>query len=149
MGLFSGLPSLSEQGRVAAPKPRKGDKWLATKATKAERRAHEQREMQAALRRDKRTCRFPRCEFKGMPVDPAHLDHRRMGGNPSGDKTDRTTVLALCRRHHDEFDKSEIDIEPLTKNGTAGPCAYYRRTEAGRWAHVASEKSIRVSEARS
>jgi hypothetical protein len=107
--------------------------------------------MQAALKRDGRVCRFPRCEFTGkkLPIDPAHQTHRGMGGDPKGTRTTRATVIALCRVHHGQWDADEIRIEPLTAATFDGPVSFYRKhPETGRWLHVASETRIGVSEAR-
>ena len=132
-------------------KPMPGNYDLERKAKRATEKAHEQREMQAALIRDRRTCRVPRCEWmaKKLRVEPAHQRHRGMGGNPSGDRTTRATVIALCIRHHRMYDLEGLEIEPLTAKVFDGPCDYYRRNpETGRREHIGTEKLIGVSEAR-
>ena len=41
------------------------------------------------------------CEICGSPsVDIHHLENRKMGGNPSGDKDYIENLMALCRKHH-------------------------------------------------
>lgn len=140
---------------VTFDKPRRGDFLLERRQGRAQRVQAEQAVMQAALKRDRHTCRFPNCPFakKGMVIDPAHLlQHRQMGGNPSGDRTEHPRqILALCRRHHDMFDKyDEIDIEPMSSTLLAdGPLAYYaRHPETGRMQHVYTERTHGVSETR-
>ncbi len=129
-------------------KPLAGTGKLERDARKATHKAHEQREMQAAKKRDK-VCRFPRCPFtKHLVLDPAHLRHRGMGGNPKGDRTTRDSVITLCRRHHDQFDRGDLEIEVLTPRGTDGPCMFSLRGESGRMEHIASERLIGITEPR-
>lgn len=63
-------------------KPRRGEKLLEHKDKRAKRVAAEQKAMRAAKTRDGNKCRVPRCEFapKKLPIDPAHMIHRGMGG---------------------------------------------------------------------
>jgi len=136
-------------------KPRRGDFLLARRQATADRKAAERAVMQAAVRRDLNTCRFPRCPFakKGMVIDPAHfMRHRGAGGNPSGDRTERTgQIVALCRRHHDMLDKfGEIEIEPMSSALLAdGPLAFYAiNPETGRMEHVYTERTHGVPETR-
>lgn len=129
------------------PKPARGTALLASRQRRAERTAHEQREMQAALRRDERKCRVPRCEYatKKLRIEPAHMVHRGMGGDPSGERTTRATVISLCLVHHGQYDHGEIDIVPLTEQEFDGPCDWYVRNEWFEWELFASEKTIGVS----
>lgn len=142
------VPRRDELDVKAEEKPLKGEKALDRKQTRRDRVKAEQAEMRAALVRDRMKCRYPRCTT-GFTVDPCHQQHRGMGGNPKVDRTTRQTVIALCRRHHDEYDRAWVSIEPLTDQVFDGPCAFYRVTEAGKFEHVASERTIGVSEARS
>lgn len=140
--------------RNAGQKPPRGEYSLERRGKKRERKLAEDRIMAAARRRDGNKCRFPRCEFKGLIVGVAHVDrHRGMGGNPALDRTERHRLMALCVRHHDQFDgrtMPKIDVVPVnTKQGTDGPCAYYMRDEiSGVWQHVATERLIGISETR-
>jgi hypothetical protein len=137
---------------VTFPKPLRGEYRLECTGKKRSRKLAEDKTMAQAKRRDGNKCRWPRCVYKELVIECAHLDHRKMGGNPAGDKTQRHKLIALCVRHHDQFDGRalpDIAIEPVNaKDGTDGPCAYYVRGESGRMEHVATEKYIGVSEAR-
>lgn len=107
--------------------------------------------MRAALDRDHRRCRVPRCEYRGLklPVDAAHLTHRSMGGNPKGDRTFRAGLIALCRAHHGLFDAGLLEIETLTERGTDGVCDYRQfNQEDGRWEALGSDRVVAVSEER-
>jgi hypothetical protein len=133
-------------------KPAPGTAWKASKEAKAERKAHEREQMQAAKVRDEHKCRVPRCEH--MPqkprIEPCHWreQHRAMGGNPSGDRTQRKLIIALCFIHPRESDRKSgstvLDIEPQdTAQMFDGPCDYYRNG-----IHFASKKRIGVSSER-
>lgn len=95
-------------------KPARGTALLERKARRKDRVRAEQKVMHAALVRDRYKCRFPRCTFKDMPIDPCHMTHRGLGGNPAGDRTARETVIALCRCHHGQYDTSHaLLIQPI------------------------------------
>lgn len=108
--------------------------------------------MQAALVRDGRHCRWPRCEYrtKKLPIDPSHVfAHRGMGGNPHGDRTARQLIVALCRVHHGWVDAGDAKVEPMSAADLADGClSFYVRTESGRWHCVGTEARISVSVSR-
>lgn len=138
--------------RNAQPRPPRGEYRLKQRGKKRSRKLAEDKAMADAKRRDGNKCRWPRCHYKDLAVECAHLEHRKMGGNPAGDKTQRHKLIALCVRHHDQFDGRtvpDIDITPVNSaQGTDGPCVYYQRGESGRMEHVATEKWIGISETR-
>jgi hypothetical protein len=146
------LPILDPHERCAKPRPARGEQRLEVGGKKRERKLAEEKTMAAAVRRDGGKCRWPRCEYKALKVAAAHMDHRKMGGNPSGDKTQLHKLITLCIRHHDQFDGRTIPsiaIEPISaQQGTSGPCAYYVQDETGKWQHVATERVIGVSSTR-
>jgi hypothetical protein len=124
------------------PKPAKGTHWLEGRKRRADRKAAEDAVMREAKQRDGYTCRWPKCEY--MPKKPriecAHLEHRGMGGNPSGDRTQRHKLITLCVVHHGMLDGPNYEIEPVTSAGTDGPVAFYRRhQETGVMEHVYTE----------
>lgn len=102
--------------RIGFPKPMRGSALLERKERRANVKAHETREMQAALKRDGRKCRWPGCngKYRGLtlPIDACHQKHRGSGGNPDGTRTTRQTIISLCRRHHGLWDSGLIKIEP-------------------------------------
>lgn len=137
---------------TATPKPVKGDDWKRSRQRRAERRLHERKQMDAAKRRDGNKCRVPRCEHapRSPRIEPAHYIHRGMGGNPSGDRTERALIVSLCFLHHADYDwKTNVDleIEPQTSAMFDGPCAYYFRAKGGEFVHYATEKVIGISTA--
>ena len=135
---------------MSFPKPMRGTALIEKRQRRSEAVAHERREMSAAKKRDGGKCRRPRCAFGNLPVDPAHLRHRGMGGNVKGDRTTRQTVIALCRWHHGMYDAGDLRIEPLTADDFAGRCEFYERhPETGQFQHVGTERVIGVSSARS
>lgn len=129
------------------PKPFRGVALLERRERRRDLVRHEQREMAAAKRRDHGKCRWPRCEYakRHLPIDPCHLMHRGMGGDPKGTRTTRDQVISMCRIHHGLLDRGDLDIQPMTSAGTDGPVAFYRRLASGRLEHVATEVQIGVS----
>ena len=135
----------------ALQKPMKGEALLDSRQRRADRVAQEQREMQAALHRDQRRCRFQPCVYepKKLPIDPCHQQHRGMGGDPSGERTTRESIVSLCRVHHGMYDRGEIDVQPRTDRGFDDVCDLYQVNPiTGHLEHVASEVRIGISEPR-
>lgn len=142
--------------RNAPAKPKKGEAWLKRKDDRRDLKAHEDREMTAARKRDMAAChgcRWPGCQF--MPEKPrlevSHcFEHRGMGGNPTGDRTQKRLLMLLCFLCHARLDAGDASVEALSHLGSDGPCAFFlKHPETGRLEHVASERSIGVSEERS
>lgn len=108
----------------------------------------------AAKRRDGYRCRWPHCEYhavtQGRVIDAAHLQAAGSGGDPALVRTTRDNLIALCRLHHrtapENLHNAKLKIEPLTPEGTDGPCAFYRWTVADGWYVVASESAIGILE---
>lgn len=138
---------MRQHGDLTKPLP--GEARKDRHARRLTTKAHETREMQAALKRDGKKCRVPRCEFAklNLIIDPCHERHRGMGGNPNGNRTTRQTVIALCRRHHRLYDNGDIAIEPLTHKGFDGPCDFYMLNGPER-THYATERLVGISETR-
>lgn len=141
--------------RDCPPKPAKGSHWLRGRERRAERKAHEDREMTAARKRDMAIthgCRWPRCPFmaKKPRLEVMHVfEHRKAGGNPDGSRTLRHLLMLGCFIHHDLIDRGEAAVTAQTALGTDGPCDFKLRNEAGDLEIVASEQRIGVSSERS
>lgn len=130
-------------------KPSRGSYQIEARERTAERKNHERREMDKARRRDN-GCRWPQwdchCRARKLTVDVAHADeHRKMGGNPSGERTKAELLISLCRPIHGAFDRGELDIVPTTPAKFSGPVDFYKRDERGRLYVFASERSLGVS----
>lgn len=144
-------PNLTEFERNSLQKPAKGAAYMASKDRRANRRDAEDAEMRAGRKRDGNRCRWPGCtgKYRGLdlPIDMAHfLEHRKMGGNPTGDRTMADLVVALCRRHHNALDDDVIGIEPTSDANANGLLAFYERNkETGQMEHIATETAIGVS----
>lgn len=128
------------------PKPIKGT-WLLEKRQRRQLIVKtEQKIMREAKRRDGNVCRFPMCRHKSLPIDPAHIIHRGMGGNPKGDRTKTALIVSLCRIHHGQFDACLINVQPQDPTlGANGPMDFFIRSESGRFELFASEKRLGVS----
>lgn len=113
----------------------------------------EQRQMRA-VRQEDRFCRFPWCgcrKFK-LALHVAHTQHRGMGGNPKGDRSDPKLMILLCSARHREnlisLDGKTARIEPLTPDGMRGPVrwlvdmrAFHNEVGPAKWVEVAREKA--------
>lgn len=105
----------------------------------------------ADVRRRDRFCRFPRCGCKSFNLarHVAHLDHKGMGGDPSGERSKPERMIVLCSARHKEnkyaLDRGTIRIRPRTRKGTAGPCAFDVALE-GLWTEVGRETRLHVFE---
>lgn len=118
------------------------------------KRAHSSQEdfvKREAKRRDGRECRWPRCEYRKVvqPLDAAHIAAKGMGGTPDGRRNVRENLMAICRLHHQgrcSLHSGDLAIEPLTPQGTDGPCAFFSTDPDGKRYMVAQERAIRQYE---
>ena len=123
-------PNFSNESHGTNFKKPKGTVQVERADVKAQRKADERREMEAAKARDRRLrggCAWPDCPHKRMTLHAAHLKHRGQGGNPSGDRTLRHLLVGFCAVDHGRFDRNEIDIQPQTPQGTDGCCDFFNR----------------------
>lgn len=92
---------------------------------KLTREKREQQAMAAVRKRDK-GCRFPRCRCRrvGIRLEVSHAEHRGMGGNPSGDRTDPATMVQVCAWRHTQgvfsIDKGTLRWVPMSVLGANG-----------------------------
>lgn len=139
---------------VTFPKPARGTALLERRAKRRALDAHEKAEKAAVMVRDGRQCRWPRCEYRTMriPIEVAHvLGHKALGGNPANDRSQRNRMAAMCKLHHQgatSLHSGDLRIEPLTQGLLDGPCAFYEKSDTGRWDCVGVERTIGVSETR-
>ena len=108
--------------------------------------------MREARVRDK-VCRFPLCGCRklGLRLEVSHQQHRGMGGNPAGDRTDTAILVLLCSARHKEnivsIDNKGLRWTALTRDGADGPIAWDvdmrafggKWEKAPRWKRVARE----------
>ena len=118
---------------TAPPKPQKGEAILERRERRADLKAHERKEMDAARRRD-RGCRWPGCDCKRLhlTIHVCHRIHRGAGGDPSGERTQRKLLISLCAIKHAQWDGGLIDVRPVDEaEGFNGPAEFYIRGESG------------------
>lgn len=93
------------------------------------RKSTETKEM-LKVRREDGYCRWPGCDCRrlNLRTEVCHKQHRGMGGNPAGDRTDLKLMILFCFEKHDELDAKNIDVKALDKTlGLRGPCAFYQK----------------------
>lgn len=134
------LPKIKPRPGAAAALPKTKDRAKRARGAKTIERSSK-----SEVRRLDRYCRFPKCGCgkKGYALAVAHLEHKGIGGNPAGDRSEIERMILLCaprhREHKYSLDRSTIRIEPTTAAGTRGPCVwsvYVRRAFAGGAQHV-------------
>lgn len=83
-----------------------------------------------AVRKADKRCRFPLCgcgHFR-IVLHVAHLTHKGAGGDPTSQRSLPSRMLVLCASRHREnrisLDKGTLRVQPLTRAGTRGPCAF-------------------------
>jgi len=133
------------------PKPTRTASRSVAQQKRAEARKHE-REEKAAVRLRDRRCRFPLCACR-LSVKPilevAHTTHKGMGGNPAGDRSDRRTMVLLCRQRHQD---GEVSLHKGTlrvvfqdqRKGFEGHVDWQVR-QGSRWVTVAREQPNRAA----
>lgn len=119
---------------IGIPKPSRTARKLAEHKRRLERETHEETEKRAVRRRDKR-CRFPLCGCHrlGLRLEVSHDVHKGAGGNPTGDRSDRRSMILLCvHRHQDGLvsrHKGTLRILPLVRGlGFEGPVRFMWNT---------------------
>lgn len=128
--------------RNAPQKQPKGTSAKRLRALKRQRKARERSVMNETKARDNWRCRF-NCTVAGADrVQCAHRDHRGMGGDPKGDRTQRHLMVTACAKHHRAWDNGRVDLVPRTAAEFDGPCDFYEQDRATRmFVHVATEVS--------
>jgi hypothetical protein len=100
------------------------------RAKKTTKRAGRERKQKDVVRDRDVYCRFPLCGCRKhkLPLESAHLKHKGMGGNPKENLSEPEKLITLCRPRHRTLPISMhgagLRVRPLTKEGTAGPCAF-------------------------
>lgn len=133
----------------ALQKPEKGAAFKARKHACQQTKAFEAEEKRKVRLRDQR-CRWPHCEHcrRYQPrLEVAHLVAKGMGGDRGLLSTADQMILLDVLTHQggpDSLEQHGRKIEPLTAQGTDGPCAFYVRDAQGQWVLVAEETSVGV-----
>ena len=131
----------------ALQKPVKGSVWL---EGRARRKAITQREEANKLkvRKRDRMCRWPHCEncktYKPR-LEVAHVTAKGMGGD-HGTVSDASHMILIDHLTHQSgpssLEQHGRRVEPLTDQGTNGPCQFLARDERGEWYVVATEIAV-------
>lgn len=133
-----------------------------------QKRAKDERDNKAEVRRRDKHCRFPLCGCRKLGLrlearqEVSHDTHKGMGGNPAGDRSAPERMIFLCLHRHQDGaisrHKGTLRTRYLTDRGNAGPVAWQVRRVAlfepevlavvdaadlprGEWVEVAREVS--------
>jgi len=111
---------------------------VAKRVKRANEKTAEEKNKKQVRRRDKR-CRFPMCGCRRLKIQPhvAHLEHKGIGGNPAGDRSQPELMILVCACRHREnrisIDKGTLRCKPfmsdeaarrIGKPGTLGPVVW-------------------------
>ncbi|WP_306523448.1 HNH endonuclease [Gemmatimonas sp.] len=130
----------------ALAKPYKGQSRDEQLDARASERTERLKAKAESKKRDGQKCRWPHVCRKPIRLESAHLVNLSQGG---ADTTDN--LITLCFEVHQgktSLHSQDRKIEPLTNKGCDGPVAFYQISESGQWKHIASERSVGISEAR-
>lgn len=113
----------------------KGDRVLTKVRRHLQRRqrtAAEDANKRAVRRRDK-TCRFPFCGCRKFQIalEVSHVQHKGMGSDPTGERSQPALMMLLCQARHRahlfSVDQKNVRWEPLTEAGADGPVVWFIR----------------------
>lgn len=127
------------------PKPVKGEAQAKRVQKQIAREDHEDRQKTKVRKRDGYRCRWPNCDCQERRdrIEVAHVIDKGKGGSSDADN-----MIVLCLARHQgkpSLHSGDLKVEPLTRAGTNGPCAFYRKT-GKRWTMVAQERDIHILE---
>jgi hypothetical protein len=107
------------------PKPQRGSWKLEREQRKSGNDAEELAAKKAAKAQDGR-CRWPERHKCRGGLEGAHVIDKSRGGANAPEN-----ILTLCAWIHrsgpESIHSKDLAVQPLTKLGTRGPCAFYRR----------------------
>jgi hypothetical protein len=112
------------------PRPVKGASRLKTAETRRDTKRDLDKNKAESKVRDQRRCRLPHCpwckEIKGMVNQSAHvIQAAGMGGDSTLIRSQVNQLLTMCPPSHAAQERGEIDVVPLTDQGTNEACAFY------------------------
>lgn len=137
-------------------KPPRGAYNLDRRRRQTARKALEEDINQQVVFRDGR-CRWPHCAHMRKArshwprLEAAHLTAKGSGGDPRALRSSLEQQITLCFFHHQadrqeahpdgSLERHDLRIEPLTPQGTSGPCEFWRRAspDGEDWYLVARE----------
>lgn len=135
---------------LAFPKPAKGSSAIDRKARRKQIEQYEDQQKLIVRKRD-RICRWPYCRHmkdQAVRLEVAHVEAKKIGGD-HGVRSHSGNLMLLCFWHHQadaqpghpegSIERHDLKIEPLTAEGTNGPCSFYAKDADGRWFVVRQE----------
>lgn len=134
------------QGGVACPKPVKGSARSARVQTRIECEERERSNKSRVRKLDHYQCRWPNCDCdkRRDRLEVAHVVDKSRGGSD-----DVGNLIVLCLARHQgrpSLHSGDLRIDPLTDEGTRGPCEFWRKDEHEQWVMVARERAPFICE---
>lgn len=122
----------------------KGDAWVERRARRDAMAEYEDREKTKVRKRDLR-CRWPHCAnclAHRPPLDVAHVCGAKGMGGDHGTRSSAQQMMLIDHVTHlatGGIEQHGKWVEPLTPEGTDGPCEFWQRDAHGRPFLVARE----------
>jgi hypothetical protein len=124
---------MSELPSCMIPKPARGASWVARRETRKQIESAEEAEKRKVRARDGR-CRWPHCEncraYKPR-LEVAHVCGAKGMGGDRGVRSSAEQMMLLDFVTHGEQEAHRRDVRPLTAEGTAGPCEFWKNDKPG------------------
>lgn len=144
---MSHIENLPDEPRPVGPKPAKGSAREERRQKREAVEDYEDREKTKARKRDGYRCRWPGCDCaeRHERIEVAHIHDKGIGGD-HGLRSSVDQLICLCVARHQgrpSLHSGDLKIEPLTAEGTNGPCNFWRQDDKG-WYLVAEEVSVGI-----
>jgi hypothetical protein len=130
--------------QLALPKGHKGQSYMEARTRRKAVKAAEDAAKEEVRKRDK-SCRWPHCAnckaYKPR-LEVAHLDAKGMGGDHGTVSGPDQMILLDFLTHQSgprSLEQHGKRIDPITAQGTNGPCEFWAKDENEQWYLVARE----------
>lgn len=123
------------------------DHWLAGRKRRKAVADHEDDQKTLVRKRDGYRCRWPKCERCVQwhpPLEVAHVIAAKGMGPSTKAQSTADRMMLLCRLTHQLQEAHRLDVQPLTDEGTDGPCLFLAQDENRAWYVVAEETAIGI-----
>lgn len=113
---------------------------------------HAERLNKEKVRKRDKGCRFPLCGCKKFRrhTEVSHAEHKGMGGDPTGDRSQPDLMVLVCPFRHREnrvsIDRGTLRWRALKPTqGAEGPIVWEEQYD-GRWIELAKERAVQSLE---
>lgn len=144
-------------------KPSRTERQKETRSRRLKLKTQESNNKKDVRKRDLHKCRFPLCGCRrlALPLEVSHDQHKGMGGDPTGERSERWGMILMCWHRHQfgavSFHKGTLRTRYLSLSMNDGPVAFEvdldvvepatrKGPREARWFEVARERSVQSIE---